>query len=214
MIIDSGRLKKWVVMCRRAGRKYVLERAQTIRMSLSTRDTWVGTRERRATARKIRTLDMENATVRRMRSGMGSEGDVTRIEGIPSSRVMAFNDAIMGRSCDTGMSWDNASGFGEAAKKTKGRMRPTATATDNIESVLKERDIELLAVEMGGVLPFKEAYKESVGDDVKAKAVAVIPCQKIPSLSQPELSIRSPRACATATKQSHNTYVAIEVHVA
>lgn len=89
------------------GRKYVLESAQTRSTSLRTRDTRVGTRERRATMRKMRNLDNENDTVRRTRSGTGRDGDVTRMEGIASSRVIAFSDAMTGCSRDAGVSWDN-----------------------------------------------------------------------------------------------------------
>lgn len=64
--------------------------------------------------------------------------------------------------------------FREAAKKRSGRVDATATATERIDRVLKERDVDLLAVVIGGVPAFKEEYRESVQYDVKVKAIVAI----------------------------------------
>jgi hypothetical protein len=47
--------------------------------------------------------------------------------------------------------------LGFAAKNTKGIVRRTATITESGESVLKERNLEGLAVVIGGAEPRREA---------------------------------------------------------
>lgn len=64
--------------------------------------------------------------------------------------------------------------LGEAEKNRSGRVNATATATDIMDRVLKERDVDLLAVVIGGVPAFKEEYRESVEYDVNVKAIVAI----------------------------------------
>jgi hypothetical protein len=88
MIIERGRLKKCVVICTRAGRKYVPISAQTITTSLSTFAISC-TNERPSTVPNNNVFDIGIVVVCLIRSGMGKGGVVMMIEGMPRRRVIA-----------------------------------------------------------------------------------------------------------------------------
>ncbi len=62
--------------------------------------------------------------------------------------------------------------LGNAEKNISGKIRMTARTTEMIDKIMKECDLELLAVVTAvGRLAFKEAYRGSVVDDVNVKAM-------------------------------------------
>ena len=96
------------------------------------------------------TLEIGKVVEWRIRSGIGSGGEVTMSEGILRSSVAALKKAMALVNGEDGV--DNAS-LGFAAKKTRGVVRRTATITESRESVLKERNLEGLVVVIGVAEP-------------------------------------------------------------
>lgn len=179
----------------------VLERQLAKNTSLTTANTVLGTRDRSAVSAKMASLDSGTFVDCLTRSGIGRDGEVTSIEGTPSNSVNAFKDMMYGsKGCSD---WSSVrSRPGREAKIISGNVRRTATTTEISERGINECDIGLLAVVTEGMPAFKEAYRGSVVDDVNAKAMVVIPCQREPILVQPGFVFRVPLCCAIATSVS------------
>lgn len=74
-------------------------------ISLHTWDILTGRRERTVTMTKSKVLDRGIVVLRRTRSGIGRDGVVTMIEGIPRSKVRAPRDRMNGPRRSLGVSW-------------------------------------------------------------------------------------------------------------
>lgn len=179
----------------------VLERQLAKSTSLTTANTTLGTRDTSAASAKIASLDSGTFVDCLTRSGIGRDGEVTSIEGTASSSVNAFKDMMYGSKeysdCSSVRSWP-----GKEAKIISGNVRRAAMATEISERGINECDIGLLAVVTEGMPAFKEAYRGRVVDDVNAKAMVVIPCQREPILVQPGFVFNVPLCCVIATSMN------------
>lgn len=86
------------------GRKYVLDSAHTRRTSLRTPATFDGTMDSRSTIVNMMTRDIGIAVDRRIFSGIGRDGVVTRIEGIARRSVIALSDVMNDSAREPGAS--------------------------------------------------------------------------------------------------------------
>lgn len=86
------------------GRKYVLDSAHTRRTSLRTPAMFDGMMESRRTIMKIMTREIGIVVDRRIFSGIGRDGVVTRIDGIARRSVIAFSDVMNGSIREPGAS--------------------------------------------------------------------------------------------------------------
>jgi len=140
-------LKKCAVMCTRAGRKYVLVRAETRSMSLRIFATSAGARARVTTRMYRRVLEIGMVDKWRIRSGIGRDGVVVNTDGMPRRRVEAFRTGMAIE--ETGVDASVSGLFGLAENKIRGRVRSTATSTDRMDKILNDRVLEDLAVVIG-----------------------------------------------------------------
>jgi hypothetical protein len=83
----------------------VLKRAEIRRKSFKALDTRFGTSAEATTRAYKRVLEMGIVVACRMRSGMGSGGVVTIMEGMPRRRVAALStESAIETKCDTDVS--------------------------------------------------------------------------------------------------------------
>ena len=84
----------------------MLKRAEIRRKSFKTLDTRFGTSAEATMRAYTRVLEMGIVVACRMRSGMGSGGVVTIMEGMPRRRVAALStESAIEEKCDTDVSW-------------------------------------------------------------------------------------------------------------
>jgi len=118
---------------------------------------------------------------------MGRDGAVTIIEGMPKIRVAAFStESAMEEKGDTDVSVSGL--FGLAENRISGNVRKIAMDTDKTDKILNDRVLGVLTVVIGWVVPFSDAYNGRAEEEVNAKAIVVIPSQKIPNRKKLELA--------------------------
>jgi hypothetical protein len=64
--------------------------------------------------------------------------------------------------------------FGLAENMISGSVKSTAKATDRVDRILNDRDLDVLTVEIGWVVPLSEAYNGRVEEEVNAKAIVAV----------------------------------------
>jgi hypothetical protein len=166
-------------MCKIAGRTYVLNNERTSKVSPRTAVTPLGSTDNAITDVYIAILDRVEFVVRRIARGKGIDGIVMSIAGMISIRLAALEMAI-----SAFVPWPGVLGkFSDRENRHMGNTSATATATLAAINALKERRRGRF-VTVEGTAPRREAYRGSVHDDEKINAVELIPCQRMPKVSQ------------------------------
>lgn len=126
----------------------MLEIAEMTRKSFRTLAIHFGTRAKATTRVYKRSLEIGIVDARRMRSGIGSDGVVIMMEGMPRRRVAAFSTGrVMKEKGDRDESVSGS--FGLAENRISGNVRRIAMDTERADNMLNDRVLDVLAVVIG-----------------------------------------------------------------